>query len=479
MKPPPPVSLDVANATLLRGTTRIALRPKELEVLHQLIENRGRLVTKTALIEAVWPGVAVNDAVLKVCINRLRAALGDDSHTPRFIETVHRRGYRLVGDIPMVSNTTSLRSADSDSRGSGIIGRETELARLEQCFARATAGERQVVFVTGDAGFGKTALVDAFLRTHASGVRTARGQCVEFYGSGEAYMPVFMALNALCEGRQGRTVVTHLIRHAPTWLAQMPGVVPTKELDDLARRTVGATRDRMLRELADALDALTRTTSVVLVLEDLHWSDVSTLELVGVLARSRAAGRLLVLVTCRPAEMPALLRDLAPRGHAVEIPVAPFSETDVERWFQARFPGASLPPGLVQAAHRRTDGSPLFLSALADHWVAHGMFVEQSGRWDVKTDLEPLERAVPADVRRMIDARFAKLDDSQRQVVEAASVAGQEFSACTSRRRGITAPPRAMHCRPRATPWVAAAITRRSRTPRRASRRSAGCRKTT
>ena len=97
--------------------------------------------------------------------------------------------------------------------------------------------------------------------------------------------------------------MTLLHQHAPTWLVQMPALLDTAELEALQRRTHGATRERMLRELAEALEVITPERPLVLVLEDLHWSDVSTLDLLSMLARRHEPARLLILGTYRPVEV--------------------------------------------------------------------------------------------------------------------------------------------------------------------------------
>ncbi len=149
-------------------------------------------------------------------------------------------------------------------------------------------GERQVVFVTGEAGIGKTSLVDAFADTiPASGkIRVARGQCLDQYGKSEAYLPVLEAIGRLCrdEERVGQLIRTH----APMWVLQMPSLMSTSERESLTKEMAGATSARMLREMGEALNALTAERPLVLILEDLHWSDYSTLDLISYLARQRA-----------------------------------------------------------------------------------------------------------------------------------------------------------------------------------------------
>src|SRR5215510_5491187 len=95
--------LDPDNACLWRGTQPIALAPKAFDVLHYLVTHPDRLVTKDTLLDAVWPELAISDVVVRVAIGELRRALGDTAQAPRFIATVHRRGYRFVA--PVVEHT--------------------------------------------------------------------------------------------------------------------------------------------------------------------------------------------------------------------------------------------------------------------------------------------------------------------------------------------------------------------------------------
>src|SRR5947208_11278535 len=91
--------LDPDNACLWRGTQAIALTPKAFDVLHYLVTHADRLVTKATLLDAVWPELAISDAVMRIAIGELRRALGDTAQAPRFIATVHRRGYRFVAPV--------------------------------------------------------------------------------------------------------------------------------------------------------------------------------------------------------------------------------------------------------------------------------------------------------------------------------------------------------------------------------------------
>jgi predicted ATPase len=216
------------------------------------------------------------------------------------------------------------------------VGRETELGHLHRALAKALGGLRQVLFVTGEAGLGKTTLIEAFLKEAGSrdSLWIGRGQCLDHYGTDEAYMPVLETLGRLCRGPEGRDLIALLGGHAPTWLVQIPGLVSATHLRALQHSTLGVTRERMLREMAVALEVLTAEQVLVLVLEDLHWSDYATLDLVAALARRRESARLLLLGTYRPEEatmsrhaLHTVKQELQLHGRCEELPLTFLSET--------------------------------------------------------------------------------------------------------------------------------------------------------
>lgn len=229
----PPYRLDPANAQLWRGDEEISLRPKTFDVLRYLVDHPGVLVTKGMLLDAVWPEVAVSDTMPATCVAELRRIFDDDAKKPRFIETVHRRGYRFIAPVVTSAAHEVQREAPKETNGSGpmMVGREEELAHLKRWYLQALEGRRRLVFVAGEAGIGKTTFVQAFLDSvaHTATGRIGRGQCVEQYGSGEPYMPVLEALSRLSREQGGERVVDLLQKFAPMWLAQMPGLLTREE----------------------------------------------------------------------------------------------------------------------------------------------------------------------------------------------------------------------------------------------------------
>ncbi len=277
------------------------LPPKAFGVLQHLAEHPGQLVSKEELFRVAWPETVVTDSALTVCIKELRKALRDNAKSPRYIEAVHGRGYRFIGTVHSSASQVYTYATLSLS----LVGRAEELAKLHEWFELARNGQRQIVFVSGEAGIGKTSLVETFL----ADIQTqdtlwiGQGQCIEQYGTRDAYLPVFQALGRLCRGNQGKHFIDLLESHAPTWLIQMPALVSSSRFDALQTHGLGATTGWMLRELAEALESITVEQPLVLVLEDLHWSEAATLEFLPVLARRQESARLLVIGTYRPAEV--------------------------------------------------------------------------------------------------------------------------------------------------------------------------------
>jgi tetratricopeptide (TPR) repeat protein len=315
-----------------------------------------------------------------------------------------------------------------------VVGRERQLAQLEGLFREAERGQRRLVFVSGESGIGKTAIVDALLgRLSADEALIGRGQCVEHHGAGEPYLPVLEALGGLCRRPGGERIVRLLAQQAPTWLAQMPWHASEDELASIQSRIAGATRERMLREMLETADTISDGAPVVLILEDLHWSDGSTIELLEAIARRREAARLLVLGTYRRGEAIAThhpvhrtAQALRSRALCTELVLGPLDEEAVAEYVATRTP-VDAPARLPRLLHQRTDGNPLFAKMLLDSWLEHGRLLA-CGPDD---DLDRLAADVPDTVRELIEQTLLELDPTDQELLAAASVAGRAFSAAT------------------------------------------------
>src|SRR5689334_2198602 len=134
-----PCRLDPANEQLWCGDTEVRLRRKTFEVLLFLVEEPAQLVTKGTLLDAVRSQVAVSDSMPSICVAELRKALGDDPTAPRFIETVHGRGYRFNAQVTTTTASDSALRMTSAARGPVpiMVGREAELEQLHGWFTQA------------------------------------------------------------------------------------------------------------------------------------------------------------------------------------------------------------------------------------------------------------------------------------------------------------------------------------------------------
>lgn len=431
MKKFPPFTLDEANQCLRKDGQPVELTPKAFTLLSYLVDRAGRLVTKDELLNAVWPGTFVQEAVLKVCVLEIRKALSDPARQPLYVETVHRRGYRFVAPV---ANETWPASPPAP-RSAGLLGRAEELARLRSLLRQAAGGERQLVLVAGEAGIGKSALIEHFLLLEWSDdtVAIARGQCLEHFGGREPFYPIFDALSRAARELPAMDVVQTLRRHAPTWLVQMPSLVPAGEADSLRRDTFGASRERMLREMSETLEVLATRKPLVLVLEDLHWSDVSTLDLLSWITSRKEPAALLVLATYRPAEvirqehsLQQLRREWQSRGLCTELSLDALSLEETAGLLTWRFPANAFPDGFARMLYRHTGGHPLFLVNVVEDAVRRGELIEEDGLWRLHCPLDSFDLGVPHSLVHMIDRQVEQIASEEREALESAATAGVE-----------------------------------------------------
>jgi DNA-binding winged helix-turn-helix (wHTH) protein len=420
-----PFRLDQVNQCVWRDGERIELAPKTFAVLTYLVDHPGRLVTQSELLEAIWPETYVQPEVLRTYILELRKALGDQAKEPRFIRTFPKRGYQFLASVAEERPTAEGPSSPEKTP----VGREASLATLDTDFEKILRGQRQVTFITGEAGIGKTTVVDAFERSVAgqAGVRVARGQCLEGFGGKEAYYPVLEALGRLMRAPGGDSVVQALSKQAPAWLVQFPSLLSDAEREALQKAIFGATRERMLREICEALEALTAREPLILILEDLHWADHSTLDLISAVARRRGLAKLMLLGTFRTVEMilsksplKELKQDLLVHRLCNEIPLRGLAEPSVQEYVSGEFPGVGLPKGFARIVHRHSGGNPMFMVAIVGELAKNGT---------TNVSLDSLKMGVPETLHQMLDLQIEQLAPVEQRILKCGSVAGQSFSA--------------------------------------------------
>ena len=315
-----------------------------------------------------------------------------------------------------------------------VVGREVEKAALREEFALAAGGRASMVCVSGEPGIGKTTLVEDFLSelVRGSSHLVARGRCSERLAGAEAYLPILDALEDLLRDDPGHVTRTALETNAPSWQRQ----IAPFDTGPGSAAGVPASQERLKRELVAFLDSISRERPLVLFIEDIHWADASTVDMLSYLLTRLGTSRLFTIITFRPSELQlaqhpflALKLDLQTRGVARELPLAFLTENEVRALLALKFPGSSLPQEVARLIHARTEGSPLFVADVAEYLRVKEVIRELDGTWAIAGTLPDLERDLPESMRSMVQRKISQLEDPDNQLLVAASVQGNDFDS--------------------------------------------------
>ncbi len=417
--------IDLRAGRLWRYRERVDLAPKAFQVLRFLVNHAGRVVSPRQILKTLWPKTRVQPETLNMYIRKLRRALGDDAKNPAFIETVPNRGYRLIAPV-----AGGGAAAVCGPGGWPLFGRNEPFHSLMEAYELAGRGMRQIVFLTGEAGIGKTALVEAFAGA-IGGACVARGQAIRTHYEQEPYYPVLEAL--------GRTGIAGfrkaLSAHAPAWQMRLPAMLSPQERERLSRELPGAATGRMLREIGELLEAVTRNRTMVLVLEDLHCADAATVDFLSAIALRHERARLMILCTFRPGDLAATghplrtaSRELTLKGLSRQMELGALDGRAVRGYLQSKFPDGPLPDGLVSAVAEYSGGNPLFLGSIVDRLRQTRQMRFCKGAWTVPAKLR---LDVSEDIHELILDQAGLLSGRERALLECASAAGGAFSVRT------------------------------------------------
>ena len=416
----------------------VPLQPRAFDVLRYLVEHPGRLVAHDELLTAVWHDAQVLPEVLKTQILLVRSALEDSAASPRYIETVRGRGYRFIAPVSD-AHVPDVAPAVVPTEGGAFVGRESPLEALREAFRLAATGVRQLVFVLGEPGIGKSRLVEQFLQTNTSRppALIGTGRCVEVYAGGEPYYPILEALSDLSR-QAGGGFVDNLVGLAPMWASQMPARIPAHRRSALKEGIAGADRGRMLREICELLEAVATHHPLILILEDLHWADHASLDVISALAQRRYRAKLLLLATYRPEDpvhgrlpVKVLSHELLVRKLCHEVALEPLDATAVGQ-FLSGMDHIGSQPVAAELAHliwERSGGNPLFMMATLDDLQEHDLVAHSERGWVANTALSQVALAIPRTLGQLLEGRIQQLSAEQLRVLEAASATGLTFCA--------------------------------------------------
>jgi predicted ATPase len=321
-----------------------------------------------------------------------------------------------------------------------MVGRQEELATLRTAFEGAAAGRGSLLCVAGEPGLGKTTLVETFLEELAASGRPwslAHGRCSERLAGAEAYLPFLDALDGLLQSEGGASAAEAMKLLAPSWYVQLaPLAADDLSLARVLAEAKQASQERRKREIGVFLREVCRQRPLVLFLDDIHWADPSSVDLLAYLGSKSAEWRLLLILSYRSSDLLRTHHPFGPvkvelqgRGLCREIPLPLLNRYDFDRYLALAFAGHQFPEELATVLHGRTEGNPLFMVDLLRYLRDRGVIVERHGRWSLVRAVPDLQRELPESVRGTIQRKVEQLSTADRQLLMAASVQGTEFDS--------------------------------------------------
>src|SRR2546425_10307157 len=331
--------VDTGQFLLARSGHMTPITPTVFRILLILLERAGQVVSKDELMRFVWPDSFVEEGNLNRNVSTLRKALGEKPCDHRYIETIPKTGYRFVAPVKGLDYHPPTGTTRKPVNGAvhNIVGRDAERKELRRAFQLAQQGHGGLVCVSGDVGLGKTALVDIFLDDlvqDGQAFHLARGRCSESLTESEPFMPWIEALGTLAKEPTVREVMQ---KAAPTWHRE------------ISHSGSGAPR-RMKRELVDFCKQVSPVHPLIVVIDDFHWSDVGSVDLLAFLATRLESVRTLVIVCYRSAEMKIkshpflqVRSDLSSRRVYREIRLGFLHRSHIDEHLAQRHPNGKFP----------------------------------------------------------------------------------------------------------------------------------------
>src|SRR6201993_471020 len=420
--------LDSETRQLLRACQPRHVSPKAFHLLEVLVSSRPRVWSKRELQDLLWPDTTVVEANLPNLVAEVRAALEDDPQRPRYLRTVHRYGYGFLepASSPMLPRFLHSAIPGADE----FVGREEELAAMDIAWQRARTGSRHVMLVAGEAGIGKTRIIGEFARRCLSGsATTLMGHCDE-----EAltpYQPFVEALTQLLDqftdaelAQQMRNgdLRPEVARLVPSLTARLP------ELDRGAVVDPESERFRLFQAVDRLFSSASQRTALLILLDDLHWADKSSLLLLRHLARGAPSTATFLIGTYRGdgverTALGALLADLQRDQGAARLALRGLTVDDAERLVQA-ITGRRPARAFMKSLTSETSGNPFFIREVVQHLKDAGELDQVDRSRSATPGARPF---VPESVQEVINQRLVRLNEQCNRALSLAAVLGREF----------------------------------------------------
>jgi len=435
--------LDSESFRLSRAGEEVRIEPKVFDFLVLLVANRDRVMSKTELLDTLWPNEHVSDAVLPRCVAAARKLFGDSRSLQAVIQTVHGRGYRFVAETREVAEQRSsiARAAVTEAAPDGpFVGRDRIIVSLRSALEDTIAGRGRLCLLVGEPGIGKTRTSDELIaEARQRGASSSVGHCIEGEGA-PAYWPWLQILRALAAEREGDAIVAELGDAAAEILN--PGANPT-----IASSTAGDNaRFRMFYRISRALREAARQLPRVIVLDDLHWADTPSLQLLRFVSQELADSAVLIVGTYRDVELrrghplASLLGELTRLPRFQRLLLRGLELPDIESYLE-QVVGRQAPAGLAAAIHELTEGNPFFVGEIV-RWLESrdeldGPDETESDALESDVDRPSGSRwslTLPQGAREAVGRRLDGLSDACNEALQVASIQGRSFDLSTTQR---------------------------------------------
>ncbi len=326
---------------------------------------------------------------------------------------------------------------------SPFVGRAREISELSRRLSLAVAGESHLVAVSGDAGIGKTRLLNEVERlARERGVRVLHGRFVEYdrsfpyQGFCDLIQEHFRSLESPAEGPDFSDLAPDLVELFPVL-----GEVPQLETEGATESsTLGTGEVRRLEDQTSVFELLARTVirltggrPLVMLLEDLHGAEVSILALQYIVRRLGLAP-ILIVGTYRPSDVDRrhplmrLIESFRGDRHFAAINVTELSPPEHRQMLEALFGTSALAPSMLETLYSSTEGNPFFTKELVRSLMdSGGVVADEEGRLSLLGDLGVASDALPATIQQVVERQLTRLPEELAEVLSVAAILGRSF----------------------------------------------------
>jgi DNA-binding winged helix-turn-helix (wHTH) protein/tetratricopeptide (TPR) repeat protein len=433
--------LDEQERRLLLGTQVVPLPPKLFDLLAVLVQNAGRLLAKQDLLDRVWSDVAVEEGSLTRSISSLRQVLGSTADGQDYIQTVSKSGYRFISHvreatddepdgtrlgIPLPPLLLAMSAVD-------FVGREAELVQMHDVWQRAK-GDHQLLLIAGEPGIGKTRLSLEFARS-----RGAEGNTVLIGCSDEEHLVPYQPF-VECLGWYFRNCPQTELRNQlaaiggggelALFVPELRNRIP--ELPSPPPRDPEGQRYCLFEAVAAMLAVASRARPMLLMFDDLHWADRSTLLLLRHVMRSARTASFAIVATYRESELdrthplPEMLIKLRRERGITRLVLRGLNFAHVTALVNS-IVGPNAPLQLPQLVMDSTDGNPFFATEMLQHLKETGAIAGVGGM--TATTIDNKDLGLSEGIKEVIGQRLSRLSETCNRVLSIASIVGREFDA--------------------------------------------------